>query len=98
MDCAAQYQNRKTSRTNEATKQTLAFLRSGTSSPLHMEKGPCDGVGGTEKRIVACAILQRPYDNQILTTKQLLAFECMEIQNVSFQFSDIKKHEQEADP
>lgn len=34
-------------------------------------KGPCDGVGGTFKRIAARASLQLPYDQQITTTQEL---------------------------
>ncbi len=34
-------------------------------------KGPCDGVGGTVKRLAARASLQRPYEKQILTPRQL---------------------------
>ena len=34
-------------------------------------KGACDGVGGTVKRLAARASLQRPYDQQIMTPRQL---------------------------
>lgn len=34
-------------------------------------KGPCDGIGGTLKRLAAKASLQRTFDNQILTANQL---------------------------
>lgn len=34
-------------------------------------KGPCDGVGGTLKRLAAKASLQRPFDDQICTPREL---------------------------
>lgn len=34
-------------------------------------KGPCDGIGGTLKRLADEASLQRIYENQILTAKQV---------------------------
>ena len=34
-------------------------------------KGACDGVGGTVKRLAARASLQRPYEQQIMTPRQL---------------------------
>ena len=37
-------------------------------------KGPCDGVGGTIKRLAARASLQRPYHEQIMTPRQLYEF------------------------
>ena len=43
-------------------------------------KGPCDGVGGSVKRLSAHASLQRPYKHQILTHHQL--FECT-LKNIS---------------
>ena len=42
-------------------------------------KGPCDGVGGTVKRLAARARLQCPYDNQIQTPFQLYEWA---IQNI----------------
>src|SRR4051794_16264353 len=37
-------------------------------------KRPCDGIGGTVKRLTARASLQRPIDNQILTPKDMFDF------------------------
>ena len=34
-------------------------------------KGPSDGVGGSVKRLAACASLQRPFENQIQTPEDL---------------------------
>ena len=38
------------------------------------KKSPCDGIGGTTKRLAARASLQRPTENQILTLLDLLNF------------------------
>ena len=37
-------------------------------------KSPCDGIGGTVKRLTARASLQRPYSDQILDVSSMLAF------------------------
>ena len=50
-------------------------------------KGPCDGVGGTVKRLATKASLQRPYDNQILTAQQLFDWAAKNITSVHFEFS-----------
>ena len=47
-------------------------------------KGPCDGVGGTVKRLAAHASLQRPYDKHILTPHQLYDFSAPKYQQVTF--------------
>ena len=59
-------------------------------------KGPCDGVGGTVKRLAARTSLQRPYDKQILTPKQLYDFCCSEISSVAFHYSTIEEHDSES--
>ena len=59
-------------------------------------KGPCDGVGGTVKRIAAKASLQRPYDEQILTAEQLYTFASENIVNIKCHFSTNKEHEEES--
>ena len=37
-------------------------------------KQPCDGIGGTVKRLVAKASLQRPYNEQILTPPMMFQY------------------------
>ena len=49
-------------------------------------KGPCDGLGGTVKRLAARASLQRAYDHQIMTPRQLYEWACDNIPKVHFQF------------
>jgi len=45
-------------------------------------KSPCDGVGGTVKRLGARASLQRPVDRQILSPIDLFKFCVSEIKNI----------------
>ena len=47
-------------------------------------KGPCDGIGGTVKRLAAKASLQRPYSEQIMTPRQLFQFDEDNISGISF--------------
>lgn len=50
-------------------------------------KGPCDGVGGSIKRLAARASLQRPYEKQIQTPLQLFEWAIENIANVEFAYS-----------
>ena len=61
-------------------------------------KGPCDGVGGTVKRLAARASLQRPYKDQILTPHQLFEFGSAAIPTVNFHFTStsVEDHERES--
>ena len=49
-------------------------------------KGPCDGLGGTVKRLAARASLQRPYDHQKITPRQLYEWASENIPAVSFSY------------
>ena len=49
-------------------------------------KGPCDGVGGTIKRLAARASLQRPYDKQIMTPRQLYEWASENISAMTFTY------------
>ena len=42
-------------------------------------KGACDGLGGTVKRLAAHASLQRPYNDQLMTPRQLFDWTCSNI-------------------
>ena len=59
-------------------------------------KGPCDGVGGTVKRLAARTSLQRPYNEQIMTPHQLFEFAVSEIPSVKFYYATIDEYSQEA--
>lgn len=47
-------------------------------------KSPCDGIGGTVKRLAARASLQRPIENQILTPSDLYGFCTQNISGIEF--------------
>jgi len=49
-------------------------------------KGPCDGLGGTVKRLAARASLQRTYDHQIMTPHQLYEWASDNIPTIHFKF------------
>jgi len=49
-------------------------------------KGACNGVGGTVKRLTVKASLQRPYDQQIMTPRQLYDWAS---ENINATFLDI---------
>lgn len=55
-------------------------------------KGACDGIGGTLKRSAARASLQKPYDEQIATPKQLYEWAVLNIPSVSFKYSTINEY------
>ena len=49
-------------------------------------KGPCDGVGGTVKRSAARASLQKPYNDQIMTPRQLFEYSKENVAGVHFHY------------
>ena len=59
-------------------------------------KSAGDGAGGTLKRLVTKASLQRPYENQVLTAGQLYHFAVTEIKGMHFGFATLDEHDQEA--
>ena len=53
-------------------------------------KGACDGLGGTLKRLAARASLQQPYNDQIMTPRQLYNWAKVSIQNIHFNAPALK--------
>ncbi len=49
-------------------------------------KSPCDGIGGTVKRLATRASLQRPIYNEILIAKSMFMFCKDNIANIVFIF------------
>ena len=56
-------------------------------------KGACDGVGGTVKRLAARASLQRPYDQQIMTPRQLFDWASSNIPSIHFGYCSLSEYE-----
>lgn len=57
-------------------------------------KSACDGLGGTVKRLAAKASLQRPYDQQILTPKQLYDFAVTNIRSIDFEYCTLEDYQE----
>ena len=93
--CAAQYKNRKIFINLCHHEEDFGMPAEWHFFATSHGKGPCDGVGGTVKRLAARASLQRPYDNQILTPRQLYEFGCAEIPTVNFYYATTKEYELE---
>ena len=81
---AAQYKNRK-------NFVNLCFHKEdfGVQAEWHFYatshgKGPCDGIGGTVKRLAAEASQQRAYHSQIMTPCQLFDWAVENIERVHF--------------
>ena len=56
-------------------------------------KSPCDGVGGTVKRLAARASLQRPINNQILTSLNLYYFCKESVSGITFIYAASRVHQ-----
>lgn len=56
-------------------------------------KGPCDGIGGTVKRMVARASLQLAPDRQITTPQELYEWASVNIPNVEVEFVPKEKYD-----
>jgi hypothetical protein len=94
--CAAQYKNRKNFINLCHHEDDFGMPAEWHFFATSHGKGPCDGVGGTVKRLAARASLQRPYNEQILTPRQLFDFGCFEIPSVNFHYTTADEHETEA--
>jgi hypothetical protein len=95
--CAAQYKNRKNFINLCYHEEDFGVTAEWHFFATSHGKGPCDGVGGTVKRLAARASLQRPYDKQILTPRDLFDFACSEIKTVNFIYATTQEHDNEAD-
>ena len=58
-------------------------------------KGACDGVGGSVKRLAARASLQRPYDQQIMTPRQLFEWAVDNISGITFKYCSCEEYKSE---
>ena len=84
------------------TSSTCAIIRKilGVSAQWHFSatshgKGACDGLGGTVKRLAARASLQRPYDEQIMTPRQLFEWASSSIPAVFFEYCSTEDYKRE---
>ena len=58
-------------------------------------KGACDGLGGTVKRLAARASLQKPYNDQVMTPRQLFDWACANIPAVYFEYCSSEDYTRE---
>ena len=58
-------------------------------------KGACDGLGGTVKRLAARASLQRPYNDQIMTPRQLFDWASTNVPAVHFGYCSTDDYQRE---
>ena len=58
-------------------------------------KGPCDGIGGSLKRLAARASLQRHQNNQILTCADLYQWAQQNVRNINVAYSSAADYEKE---
>ena len=87
--CAAQYKNRKNFMNLCMHEQDFGVKASRTFFPTSHGKQPCDGIGGTVKRLVSKASLQRSLKDQILDPKAMFHFCKKNVNEIIF-FSLIK--------
>ena len=72
--CAAQYKNKKNFLNMCHHEKDFSLECEWHFFATCHGKGPCDGVGGTVKRLTARASLQRSLDDQILTARDMYQF------------------------
>ena len=82
--CAAQYKNYKNMLNLCRHKSDFGIDAIWTFFATSHGKSPCDGIGGTVKRLTARASLQRPYSEQILTVSLMLSFCKANIPGITF--------------
>lgn len=84
---AAQYKNKKNFLNLCLHEEDFNIKAEWHFSATAHGKGPCDGVGGSVKRLAARASLQRPYHNQIQTPRDLFEWAVDNITKVDFAYS-----------
>ena len=82
--CAAQYKSYKNMLNLCRHKSDFGIDAIWTFFATSHGKSPCDGIGGTVKRLTARASLQRPYSEQILTVSLMLSFCKANIPGITF--------------
>ena len=82
--CAAQYKNYKNMLNLCRHKVDFGIDATWVFFATSHGKSPCDGIGGTVKRLTARASLQRPYSDQILDVSSMLTFCKTNIPGIEF--------------
>jgi len=85
--CAAQYKNRKNIFNLCQHQEDFNLKAKWVFFATSHGKQPCDGIGGTVKRLTANASLQRTYSNQIMTPSAMFTFCKENISEIQFEFA-----------
>ena len=87
---ASQYKNRKIFLNLCHHEEDFGLAAEWHFTATSHGKGACDGLGGTVKRLAARASLQRPYEQQIMTPRQLFDWASANISAVCFEYCTIE--------
>ena len=82
--CAGQYKNKKHFLNLCHHKEDFSMECEWNFFATSHGKSPCDGIGGTVKRLTAKASLQRPIKNQITTAAQMVEFCSENVKGINF--------------
>lgn len=83
---ASQYKNRKNFINLCHHEEDFGIPAEWHFSATSHGKGACDGLGGTVKRLAARASLQKPYEEQIMTPRQLFQWASSNISATTFKY------------
>ena len=92
---ASQYKNRKIFLNLCHHKNDFGISAEWHFSATSHGKGACDGLGGTVKRLAARASLQRPYNEQIMTARQLFDWASTNLPAIHFEYCSNEDYERE---
>ena len=92
---ASQYKNRKNFLNLCHHEEDFGVKAEWHFSATSHGKGACDGLGGTVKRLAARASLQRPYNDQVMTPRQLFDWACANIPAVHFEYCSSEDYTRE---
>ena len=92
---ASQYKNRKNFINLSHHEEDFGISAEWHFSATAHGKGACDGLGGTVKRLAARASLQKPYNDQIMTPRQLFDWATVNIPAIHFDYCSSNEYEDE---
>ena len=92
---ASQYKNRKNFMNLCLHKDDFGISAEWHFSATSHGKGACDGLGGTVKRLAARASLQRPYNDQIMTPRQLFDWASTNVPSAHFGYCSMEDYGKE---
>ena len=91
---ASQYKNRKNFLNLCHHREDIDITAEWHCSATSHGKGACNGLGETVKRLAARASIQRPYNDQIMTPRQLFDWASTNVPNVQFSYCSIEDYKE----